>query len=122
MIELLLVAERLLGEGSLDRAEQIYAQVVEADSRNAIAIVGLARVAHARGDAATALALGRRALTIDPEDVAAQRLVAELSREAQDRDAPDAAPPRQPGTRGLEPETDRQHLWARIRRMFRLEP
>lgn len=78
MIELLLVAERLLAEGELDRAEHLFEQVAEADPRNAIAVVGLAQVAQLRGDAAGAIRLAMRALEIDPEDAAAQRLVAEL--------------------------------------------
>lgn len=79
MIELLLVAERLVAEGELDRAAHLFEQVTEADPRNAIAVVGLARVAQARGNEAGAITLARRALEIDPEDVAAQRLVVEIS-------------------------------------------
>ncbi|MBI3746643.1 MAG: tetratricopeptide repeat protein [Chloroflexi bacterium] len=76
MIELLLVGDRLLEAGDLDHAERIYRQVAEADPRNAIAVVGLARVAAARGDAAEAAHLAARALAIDPDDVAARRLAA----------------------------------------------
>jgi tetratricopeptide (TPR) repeat protein len=75
MIELLLVADQLLAAGELDRAERIYAQVAEADPRNAIAVVGLARVAEARGSMADVADLARRALAIDPEDDAAGRLI-----------------------------------------------
>jgi tetratricopeptide (TPR) repeat protein len=78
MIELLLVAERLLAEGDIDRAEHLFEQVAEADPRNAIAVVGLAQVAQARGDAAGAIRQALRALEIDPEEAAAQRLVADL--------------------------------------------
>jgi tetratricopeptide (TPR) repeat protein len=78
MIELLLGAERLLAEGDVDRAEHLFAQVAEADPRNAIAVVGLARVARARGDMAAALETAQRALAIDPEDAAAQLLAADL--------------------------------------------
>jgi tetratricopeptide (TPR) repeat protein len=74
MIELLLVADRLLAAGDLDRAERIYQQVVEADPRNAIAVVGLARVARARGLSSIAEDHLWRALDIDPQDQAAQRL------------------------------------------------
>jgi tetratricopeptide (TPR) repeat protein len=78
MIELLLLAEGLLAQGEHDRAEHLFAQVAAADPRNAIAVVGLARVAQARGDVPAALEIARRALVIDPEDVAARRLVGEL--------------------------------------------
>ncbi|TAL13585.1 MAG: tetratricopeptide repeat protein [Chloroflexota bacterium] len=78
MIELLLVAEQFIDDGAFDRAEHLYEQVAEADPRNAIAVAGLARVALARGDRDRALAEARRALLIDPEEVAAQRLIAHL--------------------------------------------
>ena len=74
MIELLLVADRLLEAGDLGRAERIYRQVADADPRNAIAVVGLARVAAARGDKDLSLDLARRAVEIDPDDQAARRL------------------------------------------------
>lgn len=78
MIELLLQAEDALGLGRLDRAEQMYWQAIERDPQNAMAVVGLARVAIERGDDRTALAFGRRALDIDPENAAARRLTARL--------------------------------------------
>jgi tetratricopeptide (TPR) repeat protein len=78
VIELLLQAERALSVGLLDRAETLYRQVATADPRNSIAVVGLARVAIERGDELEALELGRRALEIDPENSAAQRLVQRL--------------------------------------------
>ncbi len=83
MIELLLAADRLLAEGSLDRAERIYGQIAESDPRNAMAVVGLARVAVARGQLAEAGATVRRALAIDPDDALAQQLEAELARPEQ---------------------------------------
>jgi tetratricopeptide (TPR) repeat protein len=78
VIELLLAADRLLAEGSPGQAGRLYAQVADADPRNAIAVVGLARVARAHGDEAAALDYARRALAIDPEDVAALRLLEEV--------------------------------------------
>jgi len=78
MIELLLEAESALSLGMLDRAELLYRQVAEADPRNSIAIVGLARVILERGDEPGALKVARRALTIDPENTAAQRMTERL--------------------------------------------
>jgi predicted Zn-dependent protease len=78
VIELLLQAESALSVGLLDRAEALYQQVVGADPRNSIAVVGLARVALERSDEVGALTLARRALVIDPENNAAQRMVLRL--------------------------------------------
>jgi hypothetical protein len=78
VIELLLEAEGALSLGLLDRAELLYRQVAGSDPRNSIAVVGLARVTLERGDEAGALKLARRALAIDPENVAAQRLTQRL--------------------------------------------
>jgi thioredoxin-like negative regulator of GroEL len=78
VIELLLQAERAMSVGLVDRAEVLYAQVAEADPQNSIAVVGLARVALEQGDEAGALVLARRALTIDPENAAASRMVERL--------------------------------------------
>jgi thioredoxin-like negative regulator of GroEL len=78
MIEVLLQAERALSLGSLDRAEILYRQVAGADPRNSIAVMGLARVALERGDESGALALARRALAMDAESPAAQRMVRRL--------------------------------------------
>ena len=78
MIELLLQAEGALSVGLLDRAEALYRQVASADPRNAIAIVGLSRVALERGRQHEALVLARQALAIDAENIAAQRMVQRL--------------------------------------------
>ena len=78
MIEVLLQAESALSLGLLDQAEILYRQVVIADPRNSIAVVGLARVALERGDEPGALAQARRALAIDAENAAAQRMVQRL--------------------------------------------
>jgi tetratricopeptide (TPR) repeat protein len=79
MIEALLQAERLLLHGQVDQAEAIYANAVAQDPNNAIAVVGLARVALERGDEQLAYARAREALQIDPQNAAAQRLEARLA-------------------------------------------
>jgi tetratricopeptide (TPR) repeat protein len=93
MIELLLAAERMLADGDLDHAERLFSQVAEADPRNAIAVVGLAEVASARGDGAGAVATARRALEIDPENAAARRMIDRLEAVAPEPAVQAAAPP-----------------------------
>jgi hypothetical protein len=78
VIELLLEAERALSFGRVDEAERLYRQVAAADPANSIAVVGLARVALEHADDAGAYLLARKALTIDSENEAAQRLVTRL--------------------------------------------
>ncbi len=91
MIELVLEAERALSVGLLDQAERLYRQAADADPRNSIAVVGLARVAVERGEEEEAIRHGERALAIDPENQAARRLVARLREVREYRDARDGA-------------------------------
>jgi lipopolysaccharide biosynthesis regulator YciM len=93
MIEILLQAERALSVGLVDQAERLYRQAAGADPRNSIAVVGLARVALERADEPEAWRQARRALAIDPENVAAQRLAARPEEASAYRGAalPDAA-------------------------------
>ena len=79
MIEALLQAERMLIHGMVDQAERIYVNAVESDPRNAIAVVGLARVALEHGDERLAYDRACSALEIDPHNAAALRLEARLS-------------------------------------------
>lgn len=76
MIEPLLHAERLLLMGLLDQAEAVYRRTVEHDPRNAIAVMGLARVAVERGEMEEAHVQATRALHIDPENAAAAAMEA----------------------------------------------
>ena len=78
MIEILLQAERALAVGQADQAERLYRQAADADPRNSIAVVGLARVALEWNDDLAAYLLARRALSIDPENAAARRLADRL--------------------------------------------
>jgi len=78
VIERLLAAEGALARDELDHAQRLFGQVAEADPRNAIAVVGLARVLARRGDTDAARELLAHALEIDPEEAAAHRLLAEL--------------------------------------------
>lgn len=121
MIESLVQAERLLVMGMLDEAEALYRRSAQTDPLNAIALVGLARVALERGDERLAYQQACQALAIDPEDAMALRMEARLSevlatrgepverpayvQRANDRSAavpatpPRALPPDDPGAR-----------------------
>lgn len=92
MIEALLQAERLLIHGMVDQAEQIYANASAQDPHNAIAVVGLARVALERGQERVAYERALEALKIDPQNVAAQRLEARLAEVFAERAHPTGAP------------------------------
>jgi tetratricopeptide (TPR) repeat protein len=74
----LLEAERLLLHRQVDAAERIYRDVLASDPRNSVAVVGLARVALEREDDRGALDLARRALEIDPDNLAAERMARRL--------------------------------------------
>lgn len=82
MIERLLAAEAALDKGMLDTAGRLFDQVARADPRNAIALVGLAKVALREDRIADARELVEQALAIDPDEAAAQRLLREVYGEA----------------------------------------
>ena len=115
MIERLLGAEAALGRDELDHAQHLYDQVVEADPRNAIAVVGLARVLAKRGDTDAARELLAHAIEIDPDEAAAHRLLAELDAAVPVAAAPAPGPP----IRAAEP-TSSGGLLAWLRRLFGL--
>jgi putative thioredoxin len=77
VIERILQAEAAMDKGLLDVAGRLYAQVVQADPRNAIALVGLARIALREDRLQEARELAEQALAIDPDEAAAQRLLRE---------------------------------------------
>jgi tetratricopeptide (TPR) repeat protein len=92
VIERLLAADEALERDDLDTAAKLFGQVAEADPRNAIAAVGLGRVAAGRDDAAEARMWFLRALEIDPDEAAARRLLAALDRELAGPHAAEALP------------------------------
>lgn len=104
MIERLLAADAALERGELEVAERLFTQVAGADPRNAIAVVGLARVAMRRESRAEAAELAHRALHIDPDEAAAHRLLVELeapepvaaSSSTPERTAASSSPPTPP--------------------------
>ena len=76
---MLLQADRLLTVDMVDQADAIYRRVAEQDPRNAIAVVGMARCALARGEDQEAYGLAARALDIDPENDMARRMTARMA-------------------------------------------
>ena len=90
MFELLLQADRALADGALDRAERTYWQLVELDPTNAIAVAGLARVSLERGNEAAAREFADRALSIDPDSIAARRVLETLDNEGPEPSAGDS--------------------------------
>jgi tetratricopeptide (TPR) repeat protein len=90
LIERLLAAEKALDQGMVDTAGRLFAQVAQADPRNAIALVGLAKVALREDRIDDARELAEQALAIDPDEAAAQRLLREVYAEV--RPAPEPVP------------------------------
>lgn len=118
MIERLLAADAALERGEADAAERVYAQVAEADPRNAIAVVGLARVALARGDAASARTLAERALAIDADEAAAERLLESLSGMAQEPEQAPVGVSASSPPPGPPPAERQRGFWSFVRRLF----
>jgi tetratricopeptide (TPR) repeat protein len=97
VIEMLLQADRLLTVDLVDQADAIYQRVAEQDPRNAIAVVGMARCALARGEDQEAYRLAARALDIDPENDMARRMTARMAEVLAYRgETPEAAAPETP--------------------------
>ncbi len=76
---MLLQADRLLTVDMVEQADAIYRRVAEQDPRNAIAVVGMARCALARGEDQEAYRLAARALRIDPENDMARRMTERMA-------------------------------------------
>jgi len=119
MIERLLAADAALSRDELDQAQRLFGQVAEADPRNAIAVVGLARVLAQRGDTDAARELLAHALEIDPDEAAAHRLLADLDTPAEARAITTPGPQREVAREGPVP---RRGLLAWLRRAFRGRP
>jgi tetratricopeptide (TPR) repeat protein len=105
MIERLLAAEKALDQGMVDTAGRLFAQVAQADPRNAIALVGLAKVALREDRIDDARELAEQALALDPDEAAAQRLLREVYAEVRLAPEPTPAPePQQAPTPVTAPE------------------
>jgi hypothetical protein len=120
MIERLLAADDALARGDLDLAERLFRQTAEADARNAIAAVGLGRVAAARNDADGARMWFLRALEIDPDEAAARRLLAALEREMAVPPAPTAEPAEVPIAAPVAASPRRPSILGRVLRWLGL--
>jgi putative PEP-CTERM system TPR-repeat lipoprotein len=79
---LLLRADAALGLAKLDQARALYAKVLERQPAASHAILGMARVEAASGNAERAAALVAQALKSEPDDSDALRLSADLLRNA----------------------------------------
>jgi uncharacterized protein HemY len=123
MIEMMLEAERALAVGLLDQAERLYAQVVAADPRNAIAVVGLSRVALERDDQRGAYTYAKQALTLDPDNPMASHMARRMAEIMAGRgevppDDPATAVAPAANTRGS-PEPARRGFLSRVLRRQR---
>jgi len=118
MIERLLAAEAALEHGDEAAAERVFTTLAEADPRNAIAVVGLARLALRRGDAVAAEALARQALGIDPDEAAAHGLLETLAAAG----APEPLAPASQAQGAPAPVARTPGLLVRLRRWLRGGP
>lgn len=122
MIERLLAAEAALDRGQLDTAGLLFDQVVRADPRNAIALVGLAKIALREDRFDDARDLAEQALAIDPDEAAAQRVLRELYAERRPAPEPEPVAAPEPVDRspkmsaGPVPARRRPSLFQRLRR------
>ena len=82
MFELLLQADKSMADGLIDQAERTYWQLIELDPTTAIAVAGLARVSLERGDQRLARTFADRAVAIDPDNIAARKVILALDEEA----------------------------------------
>jgi hypothetical protein len=131
VIERLLAAEAALDRGDVDTAGIVFTQVAQADPKNVIAIVGLARVALREDRIEDARDLAQEALEIDPNEAAAQKILREVLAEVSPPpepkpgaapspvppEAPVQAPPHAPArVTPAPPVPPRPSLLARLRR------